>query len=103
MPTPYLKDKKKKIIKITRTRIENKPENVLRQLNKCTICLHFSAVLPLQIGCTSADLKVMPSISPHWPMTSDNDIGVVAVEIESSCWYCITFYSCVIDGSRGAV
>jgi len=95
--------KVKKILKITRKGREKKPENVLRWLNKCTIYLHFSSVLSLQKGCTSADLKVKLSISLRWPTTSEKDIAGRAVEVEPSCQCCVTFCSCVTYGSRAAV
>ena len=34
---------------------------------------------------------------------SDVDVGGIAVEVEPSCQYSITFCCCVTDGSRGAV
>jgi len=34
--------------------------------------------------CASADPKVMPPISLCWPMTSEEDVGVMAVEVEPS-------------------
>ena len=47
--------------------------------------------------------KVMPPILLYWPKTSEADDGGMAVEIESSRKYSITFCCCVTDGSRGAV
>jgi len=45
----------------------------------------------------------MPPIWLRWPMTSEADVGGMAVEVKPSYWYSITFCCCVTDGSRGAV
>ena len=50
-----------------------------------------------------AALKVMPPILFFWPTTSEADVGGMAVEVEPSHQYSITFCCCVTDGSRGAV
>lgn len=51
----------------------------------------------------TAALKVMRSILSHWPMTSEADVGGMAVEAESSHQYSVTRCCCMTDGSRGAV
>ena len=48
-------------------------------------------------------LKVMPPILLCWPMTSEEDVGDVAVEAEPSHQYSIAFCCCVTDDSRGTV
>ena len=50
-----------------------------------------------------AALKVMPPILLLWPMTSEADVGVMAVGIEPSHQHSTTSYCHVKDGSRGAV
>jgi len=40
---------------------------------------------------TRADSKVMPPILFSWCITSEADVGDVAVEVESACQYPITF------------
>ena len=47
--------------------------------------------------------KVIPPILLCWPMISDTNIGGMAVEVEPSHQYFITFCCCETDGSRGAV
>ena len=49
-----------------------------------------------------AALKVMPPISLCWLMMSEVDAGGMAVVVELSCQYSITFCCHVTDGSRGA-
>jgi len=44
----------------------------------------------------------MPPVLLWWPKTSEADDGM-AVVVEPSLHYCITFCCCVTDGSRGAV
>ena len=44
----------------------------------------------------------MPPIVFCWPITSEADFGGMAVEVEPSHQYSITFY-CATDGGRGAV
>ena len=46
-------------------------------------------------------LKVMPPILLCCSMTSEVDVGGMAVEVEHPHWYSITF--CCRDGSRGAL
>jgi len=48
-----------------------------------------------------AALKVVPSIL-CWPMMSEVDAGGMAVEVEASHQYSMTFCCHVTDGSRGA-
>ena len=48
-------------------------------------------------------LKVVPPILWCWPMMSEADVGGMAVEVEPSHQYSITFCCYVTDGSRGAV
>ena len=38
----------------------------------------------------------------YWRMTSEEDAGGMAVEVECSCQYSITFCCCMTDDSRGA-
>jgi len=45
----------------------------------------------------------MPPILLCWLTTSEVDVGGMAVKIEPSHQYPITFCFCVTDGSRGAV
>jgi len=47
--------------------------------------------------------KVMPSILWCWPMTSEADVGGMAVEVEPSHQYSIAFCCQMRDVSRGAV
>ena len=47
--------------------------------------------------------KVMPLVLLCWPITSEVDGGSMAVEVEPSCQYSITFFCCATNGSRGAV
>ena len=47
--------------------------------------------------------KVMPPVLLCWPMTSEAGAGGMAVEVEPSCQYSITFCCRVTDGSRGAI
>jgi len=49
------------------------------------------------------DLKVLPAISLCWPTMSEMDVGSMAVDVELSHQYSITFCCPVTDGSRGAV
>lgn len=46
--------------------------------------------------------KVLPPMLLCWPTRSEEDVGI-EVEAEPSHQYSVTFCSCVIDGSRGAV
>ena len=48
-------------------------------------------------------VKVLPPILLCWPMTSVVDVVSMAVEIEPSCQYSITFCGHMTDGTRGAV
>ena len=48
------------------------------------------------------DPKVMPPVLLWWPKTSEADDGM-AVVVEPSLQYCITFCCCVTDGRWGAV
>jgi len=48
-------------------------------------------------------LKVMPPTLLCWPTMSEADGGGMAVGVEPSQQYPITFCCCVTDGSRGAV
>ena len=52
---------------------------------------------------TTAAPKVMPPISLCWLTATEADVGAMAVEVEPSHQYSITFYCCVTDGSGGAV
>ena len=52
---------------------------------------------------TRAALKETPPILLHWPDTSEVDAGGVAVEVEPSHQYSLTFSHCVTDDRRGAV
>lgn len=47
--------------------------------------------------------KVSPSILLCWPTTSQNSFGDMAVEIECSHQFCITFCCHATQGSRGTV
>ncbi|MEQ5146204.1 hypothetical protein ABN231_18085 [Proteus mirabilis] len=47
--------------------------------------------------------EVRLSVLLCWPTTSEVDVGGMAVEVEPSHQYSITFCCCVTDGSRGAV
>jgi len=44
----------------------------------------------------------MPPILLCWHITSEADVGGMAVEAEHSHQYPVIFYCCVTDGSRGA-
>ena len=46
--------------------------------------------------------KVMPPILWCWPITSEANICGMAVEVEPSCQYSVTFYWHVMDDRRGA-
>jgi len=51
-----------------------------------------------------AALKVMPPILLYWPTISEMNVGSMAVEVEPSYQYSITFCCCVTErSSRGAV
>jgi len=50
-----------------------------------------------------AALKVTPSILLCWPTVSEADDGGMAVVVEPSCQYSITFYCLVTAGSGGVV
>ena len=47
--------------------------------------------------------KVMPPVLLCWPMTSQVNVGGMAVEVESSCQYLVMLHCCVTDGSSGTV
>ena len=47
--------------------------------------------------------KLMPPILLCWLMMSEADVGGMAVEVEPSNQYPVTFCCHVTDGSRGAV
>ena len=47
--------------------------------------------------------KVMPPILLLLPIVSEMDAGDMAVEVEPSHEYSVTFCCCAIDGSRRAV
>ena len=53
--------------------------------------------------CLKAAPKVMPPVLLCWSMTSEVDVGGMAVEDEPSHQHSITFCCHVTDGSRGAV
>ena len=55
------------------------------------------------VSSVRAALKAVPSILLCWPMMSEVEVGGMAVEVEPSCHYPITFCFCTTDGSRGAV
>ena len=48
-------------------------------------------------------MKVMPPMLFCWCMTSEMDVGGMAVEIKPSHQYPITFCCGMTDGGRGAV
>ena len=48
-----------------------------------------------------AALKVMPPILLYWPTVSEVDVGDMAIEVEPSHQYSLTYCCCVSDGSRG--
>ena len=50
--------------------------------------------------CTRAALTVMSPMLLSWPTMSEADVGGMAVEVEPSHQYPITFCCCVADGSR---
>ena len=50
-----------------------------------------------------AALKIMPPILWCWPLTADVHVGGMAVEVEPSQQYSVTFCCHVTDGSRGAL
>ena len=52
--------------------------------------------------CVRAALKAMPSIL-CWPVMKEVDIGGMAVEVEPSLQFSITFCCLAMDGGRGAV
>jgi len=52
---------------------------------------------------TRTSPKVIPPVLLCQPMMSEADVGSMAVEIEPSHQYSITFCCHVADGSRGAV
>jgi len=47
--------------------------------------------------------KVVPPILLWWLMTSEADVGGMAIEVEPSYQYSLTCCCCVTNGSRGAV
>jgi len=47
--------------------------------------------------------KVIPPVIIWRPMKSEAEVSGMAVEVESSYQYSITFYCHLTDGSRGAV
>ena len=53
--------------------------------------------------CRRTALKIMSPILLCWPITSEADVGGMAVEAEPSWQYFITRCCCVTAGSRGAV
>ena len=60
-------------------------------------------ILLIMEGYTRAALKVVPPILLSCPTISKLDIGGIAVEVESSHQYSVTFCCCLLDSSRGAV
>jgi len=50
-----------------------------------------------------AVLKWMPPILQCWPITSEADVGGMAVEAEPPYQHCVTCCCCMTNGSRGAV
>jgi len=52
---------------------------------------------------TKAAPKVIPPILLGVPMTSEEHVGGMTEEAESSQQFSITFCCCVTDGSRGTV
>ena len=52
---------------------------------------------------TRAVPNVMPPILLCWPTMSEVDDAGMAVEVEPSHQYSVTFCCCVTDGSRGAI
>ena len=51
---------------------------------------------------TGAPLKVMLSALLCWRLTSEADVGGMAVEVEPSTQYFVSFCCCGTDGSSGA-
>ena len=51
----------------------------------------------------SAALKVTPPVLLCWPITSEANVGGMAVEVEPSDQYSVMFCCHVTHGSRGAV
>ena len=54
------------------------------------------------VRTTSAALIVIPPVFLPRPMMSEADVGVMAVEVEPSHQYSVTYCYHVTDGSRGA-
>jgi len=48
-------------------------------------------------------LKVMPPILLYWPIVSEMKVVGMAIDVEASHQYSVTFCCCATDGSRGAV
>jgi len=57
---------------------------------------------PILMKNTGAASKVMPPILFGWFMTSEANVSGMAVEVEPSHHYSITFCCCVTDSSGGA-
>ena len=53
--------------------------------------------------CTRAALTVMSPMLLSWPMMSEADVGGMAIEVEPSHQYPITFCCRATDGSTGVV
>jgi len=73
--------------------------NVLRQIFKMKMFC-YSHIIDIEYF---AGPKVMPSVLLCWLVTSEADVGNMAVEVESSLQYSVTLCCHVTDGSRGAV
>ena len=67
------------------------------------VCWASHTVVCYCSGDMNAALKIMPPILLCQSMTSEMDVGSMAVVIEPSHLYSITFCRCAADGSRGAV
>jgi len=67
--------------------------------------MRLKTTLDLQVRLiyTRVTPKLMPPILLCRPMTSEADVGDVAVEVEPSCHYSIKFCCRATDDSRGAV
>lgn len=47
--------------------------------------------------------KLIPPILLYWSMMSGVNVGGMAVDVEPSHRYSVTFCCCLTDGSRGAI
>ena len=67
------------------------------------VCDRKKIKLPVFTKATRAVPTVMPPLLLCWTMKSVVDVGGLAVEVEPSCQYSITFCYHVTDDSRGVV